>query len=84
MAFLNEAGYLDSGGFVDENPENGIWRYCSETLKVEILRKTETKPVKLIWYEAEVWSRKETFSFITNEPGKHFSNAAWPDRKSVV
>ena len=75
---LNEAGYLDSGEFVYENPENGIWRYCSETLKVEILRKTETKPVKLIWYEAEVWSRKETFSFITNEPGKHFSNAAWP------
>ena len=75
---LNEAGYLDSGEFVYENPETGIWRYCSETLKVEILRKSETKPVKLIWYEAEVWSRKEVFGFITNEPGKHFSKADWP------
>ena len=75
---LNEAGYLDSGEYVQEDPERGVWRYCSETLKIEILRKTETEPVKLIWYEAEVWSRKETFGFVTNEPGKHFSSADWP------
>ena len=75
---LNEEGFLDSGEYVAEDPDNGLWRYCSETLKIEILRKTETKPDKLIWYEAEVWSRKETFGFITNEPGKHFSSADWP------
>lgn len=75
---LNDAGFLDSGEFVYEDAENGIWRYCSGTLKVEILRKDEKDPVKLIWYEAEVWSRKETFGFVTNEPGKHFSSADWP------
>ena len=75
---LNEAGFLDSGEFVQEDPDAGVWRYCSETLKIEILRKSETDPMKLIWYEAEVWSRKETFGFITNEPGKHFSSADWP------
>ena len=75
---LNDAGFLDSGEFVFEDAGNGVWRYCSSTLKVEILRKTETEPVKLIWYEAEVWSRKEIFAPVTNEPGKHFSNADWP------
>ena len=75
---LSEAGYLDRGEFVYEDPENGIWRYCSETLKVEILKKTEPKPNRLIWYEAEIWSRKEIFGFVTNEPGKHFQKADWP------
>ena len=75
---LNESGYLDSGEYVYENPEEGVWRYCSGTLRIEILRKTESKPEKLIWYEAEVWSRKEIFGFVTNEPGKHFSSADWP------
>ena len=75
---LNPEGFLDSGEYVREDPEKGVWRYCSDTLKIEILRKTEQEPVKLIWYEAEVWSRKETFGFITNEPGKHFSSADWP------
>ena len=77
---LNAAGYLDSGEFVYENPERGLWRYCSETLRIEILRITETDPVKLIRYEAEIWSRKETFGFVTNEPGKHFDSkyAGWP------
>ena len=77
---LNEAGYLDAGEFVYEDPESGIWRYCSDTLKIEILRKTESKPVKLIWYEAEVRSREEIFGFVTNEPGKHFSSADWPTK----
>ena len=77
---LNAEGYLDSGEFVYENPEEGRWRYCSDTLKVEILRRTEQKPDRLIWYEAEVWSRKEVFGMITNEPGKHFSSADWPPK----
>ena len=77
---LNGDGFLDEGEFVHEDPDAGVWRYCSGTLKVEILRKNETKPVKLIWYEAEVWSREETFGFVTNEPGKHFSSADWPPK----
>ena len=75
---LNEAGFLDSGEFVFEDPENGVWRYCSETLKVEIFRKTEQDPVKLIWYEAEVWSRKEIFGFVTWQPGYHFTKGNYP------
>ena len=80
---LNDAGFLDQGEFVSEDPEEGIWRYCSGTLKIEIIRRTETEPVNLIWYEAEVWSRKETFGFITNVPGKHFSEADWPVNVAV-
>ena len=77
---LNEEGYLDSGEYILEDPDAGIWRYCSETLRIEVIRKTETKPDKMVWYEAEVWSRKEIFGFVTNEPGKHFSNADWPTK----
>ena len=75
---LNEAGYLDSGEYIFEDPENGVWRYCSETLRIEVIRRTETEPDKMIRYEAEVWSRKEIFGFVTNEPGKHFTRADWP------
>ena len=75
---LNAAGFLDEGEYIREDPEGGVWRYCTDTLKIEILRKTEMTPVKLIWYEAEVWTREEVFGFITNEPGKHFSSADWP------
>ena len=75
---LNEAGYLDSGEFVYEDPDAGLWRYCSETLRIEVVRKTETDPVKLVWYDAEVWSRQETFGLVTNKPGEYFTNADWP------
>ena len=27
-----------------DHPEEGVWRYCSETLRIEIFRRTETKP----------------------------------------
>lgn len=76
---LNAEGYYDYGEFVLDDPEQGVWRYCTDTLKIEIIRKTETEPDKLIWYEAEVWSRKEIFGFVTNEPGKHFQRAEWPE-----
>ena len=36
---LNDAGFLDSGEFVFEDAENGIWRYPSDTLRVEIYRR---------------------------------------------
>ncbi len=75
---LNADGFLDSGEYIYENEDTGLWRYCSETLKVEIVRKSEQKPARLIWYEAEVWSRKETFGFVTNIPGDHFKKANYP------
>ena len=77
---LNEAGYLDSGEFVFENPEDGIWRYCSETLKVEVTRCTQTEPIAEVWYEAEVWSREEIFGFVTAVQGEHFRQVDWGER----
>ena len=52
---LNADGFLDEGEFVSYDSENGIWRYASETLRVEIQRFTSKKP-KRIWYEAEIFS----------------------------
>ncbi len=51
---LNDAGFLDSGEFVFEDVENGVWRYASETLRVEIYRREQKKPAR-VWYEAEVF-----------------------------
>ena len=50
---LNDAGFLDSGEFVFEDEENGVWRYASQTLRVEIYRREQAKPAR-VWYEAEV------------------------------
>lgn len=76
---LNADGYLDEGEFVYVNVEEGVWRYVSQDLKVEIIRYTVTEPDKLIWYEAEVWSRNgETWGMVTNVEGKHMSTSAYP------
>ena len=52
---LNAEGFLDEGEFVFADEENGVWRYCSQTLRIEINRRTQAKP-KLVWYEAEIWA----------------------------
>ena len=50
---LNDDGFLDSGEFVFEDAENGIWRYASPTLWIEIFRCEQKKPAR-VWYEAEI------------------------------
>ena len=50
---LNEAGFLDDGEFVFEDPENGVWRYASDTLWIEIYRREQKAPDR-VWYEAEI------------------------------
>ena len=50
---LNADGFLDDGEFVYENDEEGLWRYASDTLWVEIRRIIQEKPART-WYEAEV------------------------------
>ena len=75
---LNAQGFLDEGEFVYENTTDGIWRYCSATLKVEILRKTTDTPRLERWYEAEVWSISEVWDTAENIKGKHFSSTAYP------
>ena len=50
---LNDAGFLDSGEFVYEDEENGVWRYASDKLWIEVYRREQKKPAR-VWYEAEV------------------------------
>ena len=50
---LNEDGFLDEGEFVDSDNEEGLWRYASSTLWVEIHRIIQPKPART-WYEAEI------------------------------
>ena len=51
---LNDAGFLDSGEFVWQDEEKGVWRYASDTLKIEIFRREQAKPAR-VWYEAEIF-----------------------------
>ena len=75
---LNADGFLNEGEFVYENAEEGVWRYVSQTLKVEIYRRTQTKPNQQ-WFEAEIWSRDgEVFRMIPNDPDKRMKSQEWP------
>ncbi len=75
---LNAQGFLDEGEFVFEDTEKGIWRYCSETLRIEIFRKEQDKP-KEIWYEAEVWAANgEIFHMIPHDPEHRMSSLEYP------
>ena len=77
---LNAEGFLDEGEFVYADAEEGLWRFVDENVKVEIYRCQTVKPdPKLIWYEAEIWSRDgEIFQLLTNLPDKHMGGADWP------
>lgn len=75
---LNEAGFLDEGEFLFEDEQAGVWRYAGQTLRVEIIRRTQEKP-KQIWYEAEVWSRDgDVFRMIPNNPEKRMKSQEYP------
>ena len=73
---LNDAGFLDSGEFVWEDAENGVWRYASSTLRVEIFRREQKKPAR-VWYEAEVFCAEGSVGprMIANDP-EHWKTAA--------
>ena len=66
---LNDAGFLDSGEFVLEDAKNGVWRYASDTLWIEIYRRQQTKP-KRCWYEAEIRCAEGSIGprMIANDP----------------
>ena len=68
---LNDAGFMDSGEFVFEDDGNGVWRYASETLWIEIFRRIQEKP-KRVWYEAEVRCAEGSTGprMIANDPEK--------------
>lgn len=72
---LNENGFLDSGEFLYMGDDEGIWRYASSTLWVEITRKTQTKPAQ-VWYEAEIRCSEDGDHphMIPNDPEKWLSS----------
>lgn len=73
---MDEEGFLEAGEFVYENGEDGIWRYASQTLKVEIFRYREDGQT---WYEAEIFSRDgDTFHMIPSNPSKRMTATNWP------
>ena len=73
---LNDAGFLDSGEFVFEDEENGVWRYASDTLRIEIYRREQKKPAR-VWYEAEVFCAEGSAGprMVANDP-EHWKAAA--------
>ncbi len=75
---LNTAGFLADGEFVYQNEEEGIWRYASSVLKVEIYRVYD-KGLNQTWYEAEIWSRDgEIFRCIPNDAKDRINSGDWP------
>ena len=80
---FNNAGFLDSGEFVWEDEENGIWRYASETLRIEIFRREQTRPAR-VWYEAEVFCAEGSAGprMVANDPDnwKKSANMEYPHK----
>ena len=78
---LNDAGFLDSGEFVWEDEENGVWRYASETLRIEIFRREQTKPAR-VWYEAEIFCAdgSEGPRMFANDPESWKSSTGYPHK----
>ncbi len=77
---LNASGFLDTGEFLYENENAGVWRYCSPTLKVEVIRHVETSP-KQTYFVAEVWSDGTDTFFCCPADWKKWAKAtAYPAR----
>ncbi len=75
---LDAEGFLGEGEFVYQNEKDGVWRYASATLKVEIFRKYD-KGKNLTWYEAEIHSRDgDVFRCIPNDPEERVNSEDWP------
>lgn len=64
---LTAEGFLPEGEaeFVLEDEENGLWLYASQTLRIQIERKTGTNSKKqpLRWFEARIFTRDNTELF---------------------
>ena len=78
---LNDAGFLDSGEFVWEDETNGVWRYASQTLRVEIFRREQDKPAR-VWYEAEVFCAEGSAGphMIANDPENWKKSTGYPHK----
>ena len=77
---MNDDGFLDSGEFVFEDPENGVWRYASSTLWIEIYRYEQQKPAR-VWYEAEIRCTPESAPRMVCSDPEHWKTVnEWPHK----
>lgn len=78
---LNDAGFLDSGEFVWEDEANGVWRYASDMLRIEIFRREQAKPAR-VWYEAEVFCAEGSAGprMIANDPENWKKSTGYPHK----
>lgn len=74
---LTEQGFLPEGEseFVYKDEKAGLWLYASQTLRIEINRRTgtNTKNQPLRWYEAEIYTRDagELFDLFPYDEAKY-------------
>ena len=66
----DESGFLSSGEFVYENPEAGIWRYLSPTLRIEIVRHRDEEK-QIVYTVADIRTQEgERFRMIPKDENK--------------
>ena len=76
---LNEEGFLEEGEFLYENDAEGLWRYASDSLWVEVHRIIQEKPART-WYEAEIRCAVggDVPHMIPLDPEKWMTKTAYP------
>ena len=76
---LNAEGFLDTGEFVYENTDEGLWYYVSDTLRVEVRRTIQEKPART-WYEAEIFCApgSDMPHMIPNNPEQWMKSRDYP------
>ena len=74
------AGFLSEGEYCLFDSDMGLYRYVSDTLCVEIVRRQTTKP-KRTWYEAEIYAKDGTiFQALPYSYEKRMTSLAYPYR----
>ncbi|MBQ8072795.1 MAG: phosphodiester glycosidase family protein [Clostridia bacterium] len=78
---LNAEGFLDEGEFVYFGDDEGLWRYASATLWVEVRRIIQEKPART-WYEAEIRCAEgaDVPHMIANDPEKGLKSTEYPHK----
>ncbi len=78
---LNGDGFLNEGEFVFEDDQEGLWRYASPTLRVEVRRIIQEKPART-WYEAEILCAEggDVPHMIPNDAEKGFKSITYPHK----
>ena len=78
---LNAEGFLDEGEFVYFGETEGLWRYASDTLWVEVRRYIQEKPART-WYEAEIRCKEgsDMPHMIPNDPEKGLKSTEYPHK----